>query len=91
MGAKAVTALTDSSLAANHVNGSFEVRDQRMGRYVKMVKQLIELFKQFTIRQIPRSENKRADALSKLASTCFDHLSNKVLVEVLRERSIDER
>ncbi|XP_052627003.1 uncharacterized protein LOC128133558 [Lactuca sativa] len=64
MGAKAVTALTDSRLAANQVNGSFE---------------------------IPRSENKRADALSKLASTCFDHLSKKVSVEVLRERSIDEQ
>ena len=62
-----------------------------MGKYVKMVKQLVGLFERFTIKQIPRSENKRADALSKLASTCFDHLSKKVLVEVLRERSIDER
>ncbi|XP_023758475.1 uncharacterized protein LOC111906920 [Lactuca sativa] len=91
MGAKAVTALTDSRLAANQVNASFEVRDQRMGRYVKMLKQLVGSFSQFTIKQIPRSENKRADALSKLASTCFDHLSKKVLVEVLRERSIDEQ
>ncbi|KAL7589956.1 hypothetical protein Lser_V15G41281 [Lactuca serriola] len=91
MGAKVVTALTDSRLAANQVNGSFEVRDQRMGRYVKMVKQLVGSFGQFTIKQIPRSENKRADALSKLVSTCFDHLSKKVLVEVLRERSIDEQ
>nr|KAJ0222828.1 hypothetical protein LSAT_V11C200097150 [Lactuca sativa] len=76
MGAKAVTALTDSRLFANQINRSFEARDQRMERYVRM---------------IPRSENKRAYALSKLASTCFDHLSKKVLVEVLRERSIDER
>nr|KAJ0216727.1 hypothetical protein LSAT_V11C300147310 [Lactuca sativa] len=90
MGAKAVTTLTDSRLAANQVNGSFEVRDQRMGKYVKMVKQLIGSFGRFTIKQIPRSENKRADALSKLASTCFDRFSKKVLVEVLRERSIDE-
>lgn len=43
------------------------------------------------IKQIPRSENRRAAALSKLASTCFDHLSMKVLVKVLKERSIDER
>nr|KAJ0218881.1 hypothetical protein LSAT_V11C300127070 [Lactuca sativa] len=64
MGAKAVTTLTDSRLAANQVNGSFEVRDQRMGKYVKMVKQLVGSFGRFTIKQIPRSENKRADALS---------------------------
>ncbi|XP_023743054.1 uncharacterized protein LOC111891220 [Lactuca sativa] len=38
MGAKVVTALTDSRLAANQVNGSFEVRDPRMGKYVNMVK-----------------------------------------------------
>ncbi|XP_052624863.1 uncharacterized protein LOC128132371 [Lactuca sativa] len=91
MGAKVVTTLTDSRLAANQVNGSFEVREQRMGKYVKMVKQLVGSFGQFTIKQIPRSENKRANALSKLASTCFDQLSKKVLVEVLRERSIDEQ
>ncbi|XP_052627159.1 uncharacterized protein LOC128133680 [Lactuca sativa] len=91
MGAKAVTTLTNSRLAANQVNGSFEVRDQRMGKYVKMVKQLVGSFGQFTIKQIPRSENKRTDALSKLVSTCFDHLSMKVLVEVLREESIDEQ
>nr|KAJ0219196.1 hypothetical protein LSAT_V11C300131460 [Lactuca sativa] len=62
-----------------------------MGKYVKMVKQLVGSFGWFAIKQIPRSENKRADALSKLKSTCFDHLSKKVLVEVLRERSIDEQ
>ncbi|XP_023739861.1 uncharacterized protein LOC111887961 [Lactuca sativa] len=91
MGVKAITALTNSRLAANQVNGSFEVRDQRMGKYVNMVKQLVGLFERFTIKQIPRSENKSADALSKLASTCFGHLSKKVLVEVLREISINEQ
>nr|KAJ0216025.1 hypothetical protein LSAT_V11C300153800 [Lactuca sativa] len=82
MGAEVVAALTDSRLAANQINGSFETRDKRMERYVKI---------EFTIKQIPRSENRRADALSKLASTCFDQLSKKVLVEVLKERSIDEQ
>nr|KAJ0193280.1 hypothetical protein LSAT_V11C800420460 [Lactuca sativa] len=91
MGAKAVTALTDSRLAANQINGSLRQEIREMERYVRMVRQLIQSFRQFTIKQIPRSENKRVDALSKLASTCFDHLSKKVLVEVLRERSIDER
>lgn len=35
--------------------------------------------------------NTRADALSKLASTSFDHLTKKVLVEVLGERSIKNK
>ncbi|GKC37689.1 hypothetical protein Tco_1050073, partial [Tanacetum coccineum] len=47
-------------------------------------------FKVFSIRQVPRSENKKADALSKIASTSFAHLSKQVLVEELKEKSISE-
>ncbi|GKD21155.1 reverse transcriptase domain-containing protein, partial [Tanacetum coccineum] len=38
--------------------------------------------------QVPRSENKKADALSKIVSTSFAHLSKQVLVEELKEKSI---
>ncbi|GJT63862.1 hypothetical protein Tco_1015342 [Tanacetum coccineum] len=41
-----------------------------------------------TYNQVPRSENKKADALSKIASTSFAHLSKQVLVEELKEKSI---
>uniref|UniRef100_A0A251UTL5 RNase H type-1 domain-containing protein n=1 Tax=Helianthus annuus TaxID=4232 RepID=A0A251UTL5_HELAN len=47
-------------------------------------------FQACNIKQIPRSQNKKADALSKLASLTFAHLTKKVLVEVLKARSIDE-
>nr|GFA29303.1 reverse transcriptase domain-containing protein [Tanacetum cinerariifolium] len=36
------------------------------------------------------SENRKADALSKIASTSFAHLSKQVLVEELKEKSISE-
>nr|GEY47341.1 reverse transcriptase domain-containing protein [Tanacetum cinerariifolium] len=36
-------------------------------------------------------ENKKADALSKISSTSFTHLSKQVLVEELREKAIDEK
>ncbi|GKD07470.1 reverse transcriptase domain-containing protein, partial [Tanacetum coccineum] len=42
------------------------------------------------INQVPRSKNKKEDALSKIASTSFAHLSKQVLVEVLKEKSIQE-
>nr|GEV40347.1 reverse transcriptase domain-containing protein [Tanacetum cinerariifolium] len=45
-------------------------------------------FKAFSIKQIPISENKKADTLSKIASTSFAHLSKQVLVEELKEKSI---
>ncbi|GJV37511.1 reverse transcriptase domain-containing protein [Tanacetum coccineum] len=38
---------------------------------------------------IPRAQNKKADALSKLAAVQLDHLTKEVLVEVLNDRSID--
>nr|GEZ77479.1 reverse transcriptase domain-containing protein [Tanacetum cinerariifolium] len=41
--------------------------------------------------QVPRSKNKKADALSKIASTSFSHLSKQVLVEVLENKSIKEK
>ncbi|GJX58846.1 reverse transcriptase domain-containing protein [Tanacetum coccineum] len=61
-----------------------------MLRYLEKVKALTGSFKAFTIKQIPRSENKKADALSKIASTSFAYLSKQVLVEELKEKSISE-
>ncbi|GKC34403.1 reverse transcriptase domain-containing protein, partial [Tanacetum coccineum] len=39
---------------------------------------------------IPRSKNKKTNALSKIASTSFAHLSKEVLVEELKEKSMNE-
>nr|GEZ07466.1 reverse transcriptase domain-containing protein [Tanacetum cinerariifolium] len=55
------------------------------------MKNLASTFKRFSIKQIPRGENKKADALSEIASTSFAHLSKQVLVEELREKEIDEK
>nr|GFA47412.1 reverse transcriptase domain-containing protein [Tanacetum cinerariifolium] len=48
-------------------------------------------FKEFSIKQVPRGENRKTDTLSKMASTSFTHLSKQVLVEELKEISIDEK
>ncbi|GJV35195.1 reverse transcriptase domain-containing protein [Tanacetum coccineum] len=53
------------------------------------VLELAGAFNRFRITHIPRAENRKADALSKLAAVQFDHLSKEVLVEVLNERSIE--
>ncbi|GJQ98556.1 reverse transcriptase domain-containing protein [Tanacetum coccineum] len=62
-----------------------------MVQYLNKVKTLAKSFKEFSIKQIPRSENKKADALSKIASTSFAHLNKQVLVEELKEKSINEK
>ncbi|GJX76520.1 reverse transcriptase domain-containing protein [Tanacetum coccineum] len=88
MGIKNLQANVDSRLVANQVNGTYVAKETDMIRYLEKVKMLTSSFKAFSIKQVPRSENKKADALSKIASTSFAHLSKQVLVEELKEKSI---
>ncbi|GJY81917.1 reverse transcriptase domain-containing protein [Tanacetum coccineum] len=90
MGVKNLQANVDSRLVANQVNGTYVAKEADMIRYLDKVKALTGSFKAFSIKQIPKSENKKADALSKIASTSFAHLSKQVLVEELKEKSISE-
>nr|GEU54415.1 UDP-glycosyltransferase 85C2-like [Tanacetum cinerariifolium] len=90
MGVKNLQANVDSRLVANQVNETYVAKEADMIRYLEKVKALTGSFKAFSIKQIPRSENKKADALSKIASTSFAHLSKQVLVEELKEKSISE-
>ncbi|GJU90799.1 reverse transcriptase domain-containing protein [Tanacetum coccineum] len=91
MGIKNLQANVDSRLVANQVNGSYIAKESGMVQYLNKVKTLTKNFKEFSIKQIPRSENKKADALSKIASTSFAHLNKQVLVEELKEKSIHEK
>ncbi|GJU96908.1 reverse transcriptase domain-containing protein [Tanacetum coccineum] len=90
MGVKNLQANVDSRLVANQVNGTYVAKEVDMIQYLEKVRTLTSSFKAFSIRQVPRSENKKADALSKIASTSFAHLSKQVLVEELKEKSISE-
>ncbi|GKF93993.1 reverse transcriptase domain-containing protein [Tanacetum coccineum] len=90
MGVKNLQENVDSRLVANQVNKTYVAKEADMIRYLEKVKLSTGGFKAFTIKQIPRSENKKADALSKIASTSFAHLSKQVLVKELKENSISE-
>ncbi|GJY52981.1 reverse transcriptase domain-containing protein [Tanacetum coccineum] len=90
MGVKNLQANVDSRLVANQVTGTYVAKEIDMIHYLEKVKALTGSFKAFTIKQIPRSKNKKADALSKIDSTSFTHLSKQILVEELKEKSIRE-
>nr|GEU96549.1 reverse transcriptase domain-containing protein [Tanacetum cinerariifolium] len=87
MGVKNVQANVDSKLVANQVLGTYVAKEDNMIKYLEIVKGLVCGFTTFSISQVPRSRNKKADALSKIASTSFAHLSKQVLVEVLETKS----
>ncbi|GKD89864.1 reverse transcriptase domain-containing protein [Tanacetum coccineum] len=80
MGIKNLQANVDSRLVDNQVNGSYIAKESGMVQYLNKVKTLAKSFKEFSIKQIPRSENKKVDALSKIASTKLAHLNKHVLV-----------
>ncbi|GKD18442.1 reverse transcriptase domain-containing protein [Tanacetum coccineum] len=91
MGVRNVHVSVDSKLVANQVLGTYVAKEENMIKYLEKAKSLIGDFANFSISQVPRSKNKKTDALSKIASTSFAHLSKQVLVEVLKEKSIQER
>ncbi|GJW85371.1 reverse transcriptase domain-containing protein [Tanacetum coccineum] len=90
-GVKNLQANVDSRLVDNQVNGIYVAKELGMIKYLDKVKILASAFKEFSIKQVPRGENKKANALSKMESTSFAHLSKQVLVEELKEKSIDEK
>jgi hypothetical protein len=60
---------SDSQLIVGQVNGEYEAKEERMAKYLKLVKNAINWFDEVTLVQVPREQNTRADALTKLASS----------------------
>ncbi|GKF03317.1 reverse transcriptase domain-containing protein, partial [Tanacetum coccineum] len=76
IGIKNLEAKVDSCLVANQINGSYVAKEQSMIQYLEKAKALISSFKKFSIEQVPRSENKKADALSKITSRQRDAIKS---------------
>ncbi|GKD85619.1 reverse transcriptase domain-containing protein, partial [Tanacetum coccineum] len=70
---------------------TYVAKEENMVKYLEKAKSQISGFANFSISQVPRSKNEKADALSKIASTSFAHLSKQVLVKILKEKSIQEK
>ncbi|GKA12441.1 reverse transcriptase domain-containing protein [Tanacetum coccineum] len=81
----------DSQLVDNQVNGLFEARQTIIKQYLEKAKELLANFPCHSIEHIKRDQNKKADALSKLASMTFSKLAKEVLVEVIQDKSITQR
>ncbi|GKA55993.1 reverse transcriptase domain-containing protein [Tanacetum coccineum] len=75
----------------NQEKGTYEARQPTIKEYLKKTKEVLRSFDSYTIEHIRRNQNKKADALSKLALMTFEHLTKEVLVEVLTKRSIDNK
>ncbi|XP_076931055.1 uncharacterized protein LOC143596075 [Bidens hawaiensis] len=61
-----------------------------MASYLSQAKYLILQFSSCKVIHIKRSKNKSAEALSKLASTNFEHLAKDIRVEILDRMSVPQ-
>ncbi|XP_076924044.1 uncharacterized protein LOC143586370 [Bidens hawaiensis] len=91
MSVRRIQAHVDSLLVANQVNGDYEAKDHKMIEYLKKTKELLQGFQEAKVIHIPRGQNKKDDALRKLASVAFDHLAKEVRVETIKHPSITEK
>ncbi|GJW48260.1 reverse transcriptase domain-containing protein [Tanacetum coccineum] len=89
MKVQALNVKVDSKLVACQMNGEFVANDEGMAKYLAKAKEQAASFKKFSIKNIPRNQNQKADVLSKLASVAFNHLTKEILVEVLNAKSVD--
>ncbi|GJV79531.1 reverse transcriptase domain-containing protein [Tanacetum coccineum] len=71
----------DSKLVASQINGSYVANSNSMVKYLAKAKEYIACFKSFSIKNIPKNLNQKADVLSKLALVAINHLTKEILVE----------
>ncbi|XP_076890929.1 uncharacterized protein LOC143542154 [Bidens hawaiensis] len=83
LGVKFLEARVDFMLIAGQVSGTYEAKNDVMASYLSQAKDLMQQFTSCKVVHIKRSENRPADALSKFASTSFEHMGRDVRIEVL--------
>nr|GEU43837.1 reverse transcriptase domain-containing protein [Tanacetum cinerariifolium] len=86
-----VAIFLDSKLVVNQIKGTYAAKQLSIKSYWQKVKTTLKGFEGYIVQHVRRNQNKNADALSKLASMTFEHLTKEVLVEVLAKRSIEEK
>ncbi|XP_076957922.1 uncharacterized protein LOC143633516 [Bidens hawaiensis] len=90
LGQKFLEVRVDSMLIAGQVSGTYEAKNDVMASYLSQAKDLMQQFTSCKVVHIKRSENRSADALSKLASTSFEHMGRDVRIEVLDAPSVPQ-
>lgn len=80
----------DSQLVVNQINRDYTIKDIKMSTYLAKVKKLQSKFEEFSIEQLPRSENLDANALANLGCSIGLEYKRTILVEILPYPTIME-
>ncbi|XP_012848582.1 PREDICTED: uncharacterized protein LOC105968491 [Erythranthe guttata] len=79
-GADCLEVYSDSQLVVQQMKGVFETKDERMGDYCDKAKRLSSNFRRIILKQIPRSENERADFLARVGSLSTECGSRRITI-----------
>ncbi|GAU10863.1 hypothetical protein TSUD_424970, partial [Trifolium subterraneum] len=90
VGSKDIKIYTDSQLVASQVLGEYQVKNDNLSEYLALVKERITKFDSAEIQHVPQEHNKRADILSKLASTKRKNGNKSVIQDILSQPSIQK-
>ncbi|XP_050217542.1 uncharacterized protein LOC126668379 [Mercurialis annua] len=82
---------SDSQLVMNQVSGSFEVKERTLKKYAKQAKTFfVNNGRSWSLQQIPRAMNGRADELAKWAATKNYESMKNIPHEIKRQPSFQE-
>ena len=90
LGATNLLIQSDLKLVIGQIKGDYEVKEERMQKYVRLTRHLTQEFDKVEFAQIPKSQNMIADEVSKLASSEEKGISTNLEMEVQRHPSIEE-
>ena len=90
LGAKKLLVQNYSKLVIGQIKGEYEIKEERMQKYLRLTKHLTQEFNKVEFVQIPRSQNMEADEVSKLASSEEWEISMGLAMKVQKHPSIEE-
>ncbi|XP_073277672.1 uncharacterized protein [Primulina huaijiensis] len=85
IGASRVILYSDSQLITQQIKGAYEANDDRMLKYLQLIKTQAAVFADWSIEQIPQKENGEADTFAKMAAS----LSEGPLLKCLASGEVD--
>ncbi|XP_073137642.1 uncharacterized protein [Henckelia pumila] len=81
-GAARVHLYSDSQLVAQRVNGTYEVKNEKLKEYIRTIEEVRGLFDEVMFEQFPRESNEKVDSLAKMASSLHNWKNKEVVVQV---------
>jgi ribonuclease HI len=88
MGIRRAVLKSDSQVITSHVDKSSRARDLKLEKYIDTVRRMEASFEGFSVKNIPRGENKHADLIAKSAAQGLP-LPSEVFFETLKAPSVE--